>query len=91
MFTSPELVVFLRCGHPIHHKCHEEYSKISYRCPICSKSIINMEARFRNLDHTIESQPMPPEFRDTKAFVHCNDCGAKSAVQYHWLGLKCEL
>lgn len=91
MFTSPEMVVFMRCGHPIHHKCHAEYSKISYRCPICSKSIINMEARFRNLDHTIESQPMPPEFRDTKAFVYCNDCGAKSAVQYHWLGLKCEL
>lgn len=91
MFTSPDTVVFMRCGHSIHHKCYAEYSKTSYRCPICSKSITNMESRFRNLDRTIESQPMPTEFRDTKALVYCNDCGAKSAVKYHWLGLKCDL
>ncbi|KAL1967513.1 hypothetical protein VTN77DRAFT_3028 [Rasamsonia byssochlamydoides] len=91
MFTSPDTVVFMRCGHSIHHKCYAEYSKTSYRCPICSKSITNMEARFRNLDRTIESQPMPAEFRDTKALIYCNDCSAKSAVPYHWLGLKCDL
>lgn len=52
---------------------------------------MNMEARFRNLDRTIESQPMPIEFKDTRAMVYCNDCGAKSDVPYHWLGLKCDL
>ncbi|KAL1990690.1 hypothetical protein VTN49DRAFT_6529 [Thermomyces lanuginosus] len=91
MFTSPDTVVFMRCGHSIHQKCYLEYSKSSYRCPICSKTIMNMEAQFRNLDRTIESQPMPAEFRDTKALIHCNDCGAKGAVKYHWLGLKCDL
>ncbi|KAK2760954.1 hypothetical protein FQN54_002196 [Arachnomyces sp. PD_36] len=91
MFTSPETVVFMRCGHSIHHKCFSEYSKTSYRCPICSKSIANMETHFRSLDRTIESQPMPPEFTDTKALIYCNDCSAKSAVPYHWLGLKCEI
>lgn len=50
-----------------------------------------MEARFRNLDRTIESQPMPSEFEDTRAMIYCNDCGAKSNVLYHWLGLKCDL
>ncbi|KAI9711445.1 MAG: hypothetical protein M1812_007190 [Candelaria pacifica] len=48
-----------------------------------------MEMQFRNLDRAIESQPMPSQFRDTKALVYCNDCAAKTSVDYHWLGLKC--
>ncbi|ODH49674.1 hypothetical protein GX48_04198 [Paracoccidioides brasiliensis] len=91
MFTSPEAVIFMKCGHSIHQKCFSQYSKTSYRCPICSKTIANMEAHFRNLDRTISDQPMPPDFRDTRALISCNDCSAKSAVQYHWLGLKCEI
>ncbi|KAE8379461.1 hypothetical protein BDV26DRAFT_259509 [Aspergillus bertholletiae] len=91
MFTSPETVVFMRCGHSIHQKCLSEYSKSSYRCPICSKTITNMESTFRNLDRTIQSQPMPAEFNDTKALIYCNDCGAKSVVRYHWLGLRCDM
>ncbi|RAL09265.1 RING finger and CHY zinc finger domain-containing protein [Aspergillus homomorphus CBS 101889] len=91
MFTSPETVVFMRCGHSIHQRCLSEYSRTSYRCPICSKTITNMESTFRNLDRTIESQPMPAEFKDTKALVYCNDCSAKSVVRYHWLGLRCDL
>ncbi|GFF49773.1 predicted protein [Aspergillus udagawae] len=91
MFTSPDTVVFMRCGHSIHQKCLSEYSKSSYRCPICSKTIANMESTFRNLDRTIQGQPMPAEFKDTSALIHCNDCGAKSVVRYHWLGLKCDM
>ncbi|KAL2837415.1 hypothetical protein BJY01DRAFT_45733 [Aspergillus pseudoustus] len=91
MFTSPETVVFMRCGHSIHQRCLAEYSKASYRCPICSKTITNMEATFRNLDRTIQSQPMPADFKDTKAIITCNDCGTKSVVKYHWLGLRCDM
>lgn len=91
MFTSPETVVVMRCGHSMHRKCLEEYSKSSFRCPVCNKTIANMESTFRNLDRTIESQPMPAEFKDTKGLIYCNDCGAKSIVKYHWLGLKCDL
>ena len=50
-----------------------------------------MEFQFRNLDRSIENQPMPPQFQDTKAMVYCNDCRAKSVVKYHWLGLKCAI
>jgi hypothetical protein len=50
-----------------------------------------METQFRNLDRAIDAQPMPPQFQDTKAMVSCNDCYAKSAVRYHWLGLKCAI
>ncbi|CAG8302465.1 unnamed protein product [Penicillium salamii] len=91
MFTSTETVVVMRCGHSIHSKCLTEYSRNSFRCPICSKTITNMESTFRNLDRTIESQPMPEEFKDTKGLVYCNDCGSKSVVKYHWLGLRCDL
>ncbi|KZF25516.1 zf-CHY-domain-containing protein, partial [Xylona heveae TC161] len=89
MFTSPHTVVFMKCGHSIHHKCFYEHMKTSYRCPICNRSVVNMEIQFRNLDRAIEEQPMPPQFRDTQAVVSCNDCSAKTIVPYHWLGLKC--
>lgn len=91
MFTSPTPVVFMLCGHGIHKTCYNEHLKSSYKCPICSKSTVNMETHFRNLDRAIVSQPMPPNFRNTKAMVSCNDCCAKSAVKYHWLGLKCAI
>ncbi|CAL3972508.1 unnamed protein product [Diplocarpon coronariae] len=91
MFTSLSPVVFMLCGHGIHRACYDKHMKSSYKCPICSKSTVNMETQFRNLDRAIDAQPMPPQFRDTKAMVSCNDCYAKSAVQYHWLGLKCAI
>lgn len=91
MFTSPKPLVFMPCGHSIHRKCYQEHEKTSYKCPICNKSFRNMESQFRNLDASIQGQPMPPEFRDTKATVLCNDCCAKSTTGYHWLGLKCAI
>ncbi|KJZ77091.1 hypothetical protein HIM_03412 [Hirsutella minnesotensis 3608] len=91
MFTSPKPVVFMNCGHSIHKKCYELHMRVSYKCPICNKSLANMESQFRNLDVAIQTQPMPPEFRDTIATVLCNDCSGKSTVPYHWLGLKCSI
>lgn len=91
MFTSLQPVVFMICGHSIHQACYYEHMKTSYKCPICSKSTLNMETQFRNLDRAIEAQPMPPQFQDTKATISCNDCHAKSVVKYHWLGLKCAI
>ncbi|PTB63818.1 zf-CHY-domain-containing protein [Trichoderma citrinoviride] len=91
MFTSPKRVVFMNCGHSIHKKCYDQHLRTSYKCPICNKSLVNMEPQFRNLDLAILSQPMPPDFRDTKAKILCNDCSARSTVAYHWLGLKCSI
>lgn len=91
LFSSLQSVVFMKCGHSIHRKCHDELMKTSYKCPICNQSVVNMEIQFRALDRAIESQPMPPEFQDTKAVVSCNDCYAKCMVKYHWLGLKCSI
>ncbi|KAL8711394.1 MAG: hypothetical protein Q9220_004292, partial [cf. Caloplaca sp. 1 TL-2023] len=63
-------------------RCEEEMKSFG-------RSIVNMEIQFRHLERSIESQPMPREFQDTKAWIYCNDCNAKSSVKYHWLGLKC--
>lgn len=89
MFSSPKKVVFMLCGHSIHRKCYEEHMKSSYKCPICNKSILNMETQFRNYDIAIATQPMPAKYRDSRAKIFCNDCSAKSQTAYHWLGLKC--
>ncbi|RDA87216.1 hypothetical protein CP532_2502 [Ophiocordyceps camponoti-leonardi (nom. inval.)] len=91
MFTSPKPVVFMSCGHSIHKKCYEQHMRVSYKCPICNKSLANMETHFRNLDVAIQSQPMPPEFHNSQATVLCNDCSGRSTVAYHWLGLKCSI
>jgi hypothetical protein len=91
MFTSPKTVVFMRCGHSIHQRCYNDYIKRSYKCPICNKSLCNMETQFRNLELAIQAQPMPPQFQDTRATVLCNDCSARSTTMYHWLGLRCEV
>ena len=89
MFTSSKPVVFMKCGHSIHDSCFKDWCNTSYKCPICSKSITNMESQFRRLDRHIEEQPMPEEYRDSKAYVFCNDCVSRSVTRYHWLGSKC--
>jgi len=56
---------------------------------MCKKSAVNMELQWRKITHSIEIQPMPEEFADTRVIIQCNDCSAKSSVKYHWLGNKC--
>lgn len=77
---------------------------VTYRCPVCNKSAVNMELQWRKLDDEIRLQPMPEdEFEDSAAaranpthrrvprrvFVGCNDCGGRGWSAFHWLGLKC--
>lgn len=91
MFTSNRPVAFMKCGHSIHESCFNEWCKTSYKCPICSKSIANMESQFRRLDRHIEEQPMPEEYENNRAYVFCNDCNSRSITRYHWLGTKCSI
>ena len=91
LFTSVMPVAFMKCGHAIHSSCFQIYATNSYKCPICSKSIANMESQFRRLDRYIEEQPMPEEYRDNRAYVFCNDCNSRNITKYHWLGLKCSV
>lgn len=89
LFSSPRPVTLMQCGHSIHAHCFEELQKTSYRCPLCNKSLLNMEYRFRQLDIQILHQPMPPDYTNARAVITCNDCHAKSETPYHWIGLKC--
>ncbi|KAH6645790.1 zinc-ribbon-domain-containing protein [Truncatella angustata] len=89
MFNTTRGICHMKCGHTLHKDCWDEHIKHAYKCPICNKSIVNMETQFRRLDMAIETQPMPEKFQDTRAVVSCNDCCAKTTVKYHWLGLKC--
>jgi uncharacterized CHY-type Zn-finger protein len=91
LFTSSLPVSFMQCGHSIHSSCFKDLCNTTYKCPICSKSIANMESQFRRLDRSIEEQPMPPDYADKKAYIFCNDCNSRCVAAYHWLGTKCVL
>lgn len=48
-----------------------------------------MELQWRKLDHAIEAQPMPSQFKETRVWITCNDCSARTCTNFHWLGNKC--
>lgn len=89
LFISMSKVVFMSCGHLIHQACYDEMIKHSFRCPLCKKTIANMDAQFRILDQEIAQLPMPSPYNLWKIIASCNDCKGKSIVPYHILGLKC--
>jgi hypothetical protein len=76
LFTSPETVVFMPCGHSIHQKCYNQHIKTfalsrsrslpnifsSYRCPTCSRALVNMDHYFLLLDMEVRRQPMPAPY-----------------------------
>ncbi|KAI3402734.1 hypothetical protein KGF56_004408 [Candida oxycetoniae] len=64
--------------------------KHSYKCPICKKSIANVENQFRLLDQEISQSPMPDPYNTWSCTITCNDCKGKSNCPYHVLGLKCK-
>lgn len=90
MFSSNEKVVFMTCGHPIHENCYVQHTQHSYKCPTCSKTIINMKLQFRMRDAEISQSKMPDEMKDWEVETKCNDCGGMSRVPFHYLGHKCD-
>ncbi|KAF2864113.1 zf-CHY-domain-containing protein [Piedraia hortae CBS 480.64] len=94
LFESPKSVVSLPCGHYMHGDCYRDLMAVTYKCPVCSKSAVNMDVAWRKLDDEIRAQPMPEEVLSTsvrEVFVACNDCGSRSWSPFHWLGLKCQI
>lgn len=90
LFTSVNKVVFMKCGHSIHQHCYDEMVKHSYKCPICKKTIVNVETQFRLLDQEISQLPLPAPYNSWRCIISCNDCKGKSNAPYHVLGLKCK-
>lgn len=90
MFSSNEKVVFMSCGHPIHERCYNAHTMHSYKCPTCSKTIVNMELSFRMRDSEISQSQMPDELKSWTVEIKCIDCGGMSRVPYHYMGHKCD-
>lgn len=92
MFNNLKKAVILKCGHAIHEECLIEHIKVSYRCPLCYKSIPN-EENLKNyyeiLDMEIATTPMPEEYADKKVSIQCFECGKKSETKFHIFGHKC--
>eukprot|EP00123_Amoebidium_parasiticum_P010013 comp19837_c0_seq1/m.23890 comp19837_c0_seq1/g.23890 ORF comp19837_c0_seq1/g.23890 comp19837_c0_seq1/m.23890 type:complete len:324 (-) comp19837_c0_seq1:641-1612(-) len=89
MFTSTATIIFMRCGHCIHHCCYKRHIRSSYQCPICLKSLGNMEDYFKKIDLYVAQQPMPPEYKDSVSTILCNDCEQRSDVPFHFTYHKC--
>lgn len=90
LFTLINKVVFMKCGHLIHENCYNELINHSYKCPLCKKTVVDVETQFRILDQEILQLPLPLPYNLWRCIIGCNDCNGKSNVSYHVLGLKCE-
>lgn len=126
LFESRTPVVSLPCGHYMHGDCYKDLMAVTYKCPVCNKSAVNMELQWRKLDDEIAAQPMPEDDEALRnllphidehtppapveqgtppppspqqqqqhgarpVWIGCNDCGARSSTNFHWLGLKCQV
>jgi hypothetical protein len=81
-------LINLSCGHIIHSNCYRELIKSSYKCPLCSKTIIDMKEEFAKLNEQIEQSR---ELDNTTIIkdIYCYDCEKKSQTLFSYLGLKC--
>lgn len=61
LFESRQKAVSMPCGHYMHGECYQELMRVTYKCPVCSKSAVNMELQWRKLDDEIRAQPMPED------------------------------
>lgn len=90
LFNSVSEISLLRCGHYIHQGCLKEYvENNNYNCPICKKSIIEMDNYWNQIDIFLKDQIMPIQFNYTYCLVYCNDCEKKSYSNYHFIYNKC--
>uniref|UniRef100_A0A8D0FWR3 Ring finger and CHY zinc finger domain containing 1 n=1 Tax=Strix occidentalis caurina TaxID=311401 RepID=A0A8D0FWR3_STROC len=59
-------------------------------CPLCMHSALDMTRYWRQLDDEVAQTPMPTEYQNMMVEILCNDCNARSTVQFHLLGMKCK-
>lgn len=85
--NSSEPITFLDCGHSMHTTCFDQYSKTSYTCPICLKSMGDMTEFFQSIDHLLQTTSKPSDTK--KSIILCNDCEKKSCVPSHLIYHKC--
>ncbi|PHT47829.1 hypothetical protein CQW23_12037 [Capsicum baccatum] len=89
IFTSTNPVKALPCGHLMHSTCFQEYTCTHYTCPICSKSLGDMQVYFEMLDALLSEQTIPEEYAGQTQAILCNDCEKRGSASFHWLYHKC--
>jgi zinc finger protein-like protein len=91
LFTSRKPVVYMRCGHTMHSECWDVYTRTKYTCPLCQKCLTTMDSYYRELDNLmlVELANMPPEFRNRKNRIFCNDCERTSEAPFHFEFHRC--
>lgn len=90
LFTSRSQVIYTKCGHAAHQSCFSNYTKTKYTCPICCKSLTNMDSWFRTLDTQISlEEPLPEPFRSRRCNIFCHDCEKRSTSPFHFTYTKC--
>ncbi|NXP74371.1 ZN363 protein, partial [Ramphastos sulfuratus] len=81
----------LPCGHLLHrYLTLVPPLSLGYRCPLCMHSALDMTRYWRQLDDEVAQTPMPTEYQNMMVEILCNDCNARSTVQFHLLGMKCK-
>ncbi|KAF4356771.1 hypothetical protein G4B88_017801 [Cannabis sativa] len=89
IFTSNLPVKALQCGHLMHSKCFEAYTCTNYTCPICGKSLGDMQVYFKMLDALLAEEKIPEEYSGQTQIILCNDCEKRGEAPFHWLYHKC--
>ncbi|XP_075519466.1 zinc finger protein BRUTUS-like At1g74770 isoform X1 [Primulina tabacum] len=89
IFTSCFPVKALPCGHSMHSACFQEYTCSQYICPICSKSLGDMQVFFGMLDALLAEEKIPEEYAGKVQVILCNDCDKRGSAAFHWLYHKC--
>lgn len=89
IFSSSSPVKALPCGHMMHSTCFQIYTSMHYTCPICSKSLGDMQVYYRMLDALLAEEKTPEEFYGRTQGILCNDCEKRGVSPFHWLYHKC--
>ncbi|KAK3247543.1 hypothetical protein CYMTET_42962 [Cymbomonas tetramitiformis] len=90
LFTSTSPFRQTPCGHFMHSSCYKEYTRTSYTCPICSKSLADMTIYFSMLDALLEAEQLPEEYASRTQNILCNDCGSTDSARFHFVYHKCQ-
>ncbi|KAJ2453174.1 hypothetical protein EV183_002421 [Coemansia sp. RSA 2336] len=82
---STQTVVQIACEHLIHEACLQQSLKYSYKCPLCSASLCNMDALFGAIERYLQLSSMPHKYRNRTSRIFCNDCRQRSAAKFHFM------
>jgi RING finger and CHY zinc finger domain-containing protein 1 len=89
LFTTTKSVCKLKCNHSIHNDCLSEYIKTNYKCPLCSKSIIDLTEYNKYMENLINMYDVPDVYKNIIVKLLCNECNVKFNASYNMIGYKC--